>query len=262
GVAVFSGVPTDATDTAAADLRITGLTWGSRYDGGGEYYTYATNTGRWIDAGDLDGDGASELLVGDYRASAVYLFDGGARAGTLDVSDAHGVVTHSGATAYLGNEVSAAGDLDGDGYGDLLATAPGIYATYAVAGPVAGAVTTTDAFATFTGTERADATYAVDGAGDLDGDGADDLVLGAPLAGGWYYGMGYGWFGDAGAAFVFYGPTPGTHDPRDADAILVGTAEHELGYAVSGAGDLDADGFDDLIVGGIAGAWVEYGGVR
>ena len=85
------------------------------------------------------------------------------------------------------------------------------------------------------------------GAGDVDGDGIDDLIIGAPSA-------------DpngrdvAGASYVVFGRDqgfPATIDlASDADLIIQGAALGDFsGRSVSGAGDVDGDGIDDLIIG-------------
>ena len=77
------------------------------------------------------------------------------------------------------------------------------------------------------------------GAGDVNGDGFDDLLVGAYLndAGG----------SSAGRAYVYYGGTGANATP---DLVLIGeTAGDLFGVSVSGAGDVNGDGFDDLLVG-------------
>ena len=88
----------------------------------------------------------------------------------------------------------------------------------------------------------------VSGAGDLNGDGFDDLIVGA-------YANNDG-AADAGAAYVIFGASnlSGTRDmggsPLTADVTILGKAASDrLGFSVSGAGDVNGDGFDDLIVG-------------
>ncbi|NRA00197.1 MAG: FG-GAP repeat protein, partial [Myxococcales bacterium] len=83
-------------------------------------------------------------------------------------------------------------------------------------------------------------------AGDVNGDGFDDIVVGAfgwDVAGGLF---------DEGAAFVFLGGPDGIvgTDPTTANAVLLGDqAAGEFGWSVAGAGDVNGDGFDDIIVG-------------
>lgn len=78
-------------------------------------------------------------------------------------------------------------------------------------------------------------------AGDLDGDGFDDVVLGLPGAerGG----------SSSGGVYVAFGPVYGDLAVGDADVRLVGGSREEIGLAVASGGDLDGDGFADLVVG-------------
>ena len=86
------------------------------------------------------------------------------------------------------------------------------------------------------------------GAGDVNGDGIDDLIIGALVAdpNGRH---------DAGASYVVFGSDqgfPATIDLADATADLIiqgAAADDRSGFSVSGAGDVDGDGIDDLIIG-------------
>ncbi len=85
------------------------------------------------------------------------------------------------------------------------------------------------------------------GAGDVDGDGIDDLIIGASAAD-------PNGRDDAGASYVVFGRDqgfPATIDlASDADLIIQGAAACDCsGCSVSGAGDVDGDGIDDLIIG-------------
>ena len=84
------------------------------------------------------------------------------------------------------------------------------------------------------------------GAGDVNGDGIDDLIIGAP------YGDPERPY-DAGASYVVFGTDqgfPATIDlATDADLIIQGAAGRRSGCSVSGAGDVNGDGIDDLIIG-------------
>jgi hypothetical protein len=139
--------------------------------------------------------------------------------------------------------VSGAGDVNGDGKADALVGASGALvdgvpwsgAAYLVSGPLSGTIDLSAAHATFLGARGEEAGYAVSGAGDMDGDGTADVVIGAP---------GYG------VTYLVLGPVSGTIDLELADGFLVGEGPYDLaGNSVSDAGDVDADGHDDLLIG-------------
>jgi FG-GAP repeat len=87
----------------------------------------------------------------------------------------------------------------------------------------------------------------VSGAGDVNGDGIDDLIIGAPY-------VAPNGRVNAGASYVVFGTDqgfPATIDlASDADLIIEGAAAYDRsGFSVSEAGDIDGDGIDDLIIG-------------
>ena len=204
-------------------------------------------------AGDTNGDGNDDVLVG-----ALLDDEGGDAAGAaaLILGPASGTIDLAAADARLLGEdavdtasvVAGAGDVDGDGNMDVLVGAPNrgsddAGTAYLVLGPVSGTWSLAIADARFPG-EAADdmAGAGVAGAGDVDADGHDDVLVGA-----WGHDAG----GDfAGAAYLFFGPTSGTRGLGTADAKLVGEGVSAgAGAAVDGAGDVDADGHADLLVG-------------
>jgi hypothetical protein len=147
----------------------------------------------------------------------------------------------------LGESVTF-GDLDADGVGDLVVSAPGanadqgeVFVFYGMAGNVA----TVDADAAIsgrTGNRMGDVLATIDGC-DFNGDGYQDLLLGAPAA--------TGRETDSGAAFLYSGPVVGTLGVLDAYLMVDGTyAGGRLGSSLSGSGDLDADGRSDVLIGG------------
>jgi hypothetical protein len=203
-------------------------------------------------AGDVNGDQIPDLIVGAPTydgvagfAGKAYLFYGPF---TADRSAANADATIRAQTFgdNLGISVAAAGDVNNDGFDDLIIgarsnDAPGVQAgrAYLLLGPVSGNLTDAQAHATVSGSEFEELGFSVASA-DLNDDGFSDLVLGA-----------YRWSAAGfGRAYVFYGPVSGHHASASADAIITGEfANDDLGTSVASAGDFNGDGTDDLIVG-------------
>lgn len=192
----------------------------------GDYYGVSV-----ADAGDLDGDGFSDVIIGSIGAAYVYY---GSRTGLAATAD----TTLTGGT-YFGASVAGAGDVDGDGYDDVIVGSHGGFTgtgtAYVYHGSAAGLATspTTTLSADDTGTYFG---LTVSGAGDVDGDGYDDVAVAA------YYADGVD-----GRVTVYRGSAAGVS--ATADTTLSGADEQGLGYGLAGAGDVNGDGYDDLIVG-------------
>ncbi len=163
-----------------------------------------------------------------------------------------------------GWSVAAAGDVNGDGIDDIIVGAPlgndgGSDAgeAYIVFGKASGFgtvdltnLTIANGFIIRGDAAGDHAGWSVSGAGDVNGDGIADVIVGAPLGddGG----------GNAGEAYVVFGRAAGfgtsvvdlTALPASAGFIIRGDADDDwAGYKVSSAGDVNGDGFDDLIAG-------------
>jgi hypothetical protein len=204
-------------------------------------------------AGDVNGDGVTDLVVGDPSNSSVaefagraYLFHGPL---TTNISSSSAVATIS-AEAFgdnLGFSVASAGDVNGDGIDDILIGARsndtnGIQSgrVYLFYGPVSGSLSATSADAIIFGATFNEVGRAVAPAGDLNGDGFDDIVLGTDIAGA----------GSRGQVFIFNGPLAGQRSVATANAIITGSfANESFGESVASAGDVNGDGTNDIIVG-------------
>jgi hypothetical protein len=197
-------------------------------------------------AGDVNGDGLADLIVGAYQRGNPELLEGGA---FIYYGSAHPSAdadwSTSGATAgdELGFAVAAAGDVDGDGYADFAVGAPHATDTTSDEGVVylfSGAPDGLSSTASWVGSEgQTGAEYgaAVASAGDVDGDGYADLVVGAP-----------GWDSDQGRAFVYLGSAIGLSVAADAELAST-QAGARFGASVAPAGDVDRDGHGAVLVG-------------
>ena len=160
-----------------------------------------------------------------------------------------------------GRSVSEAGDINGDGFDDLIIGAPGANrgsllnrgASYVLFGGSdgfeasfnLGTLNGTNGFALF-GFESSDRTgFSVSGAGDVNGDGLDDLIVGAPGAGN--QGQSYVVFGSSSGFETIF--ELGTLNGTNGFALFGQRPFGESGRSVSGAGDINGDGLDDLIIG-------------
>ncbi len=195
--------------------------------------------------GDLNGDGYDDLAVtaGDAGGSnewKVYIFFGGPTMDTIpDLT-----LRSSVADEQFGVSLARAGDLNGDGYDDLvvgayngnsLANGTGKVYIYfggaqmdSIPDVVLHAEAANDGFG-----------WSVAGAGDVNGDGYPDVIVGAPYsnAGG----------SAAGRAYIYFGGA--VVDSLPALTITGTLSTEDLGYSVAGAGDVNHDGYDDVIIG-------------
>ncbi|MDP3277845.1 MAG: FG-GAP-like repeat-containing protein [Deltaproteobacteria bacterium] len=235
---VFMGSATGISATPARVLEGVGA---------GDYFGRAVAS-----AGDVNGDGYGDLVVGAWRADrggtpagAASVFMGGA----TGISATPGIVLRGvAALDRFGYAVAGAGDVNGDGYADVLVGADGaaprgrsLAGTASVFMGSAAGMQATPALV-LEGASAGDRfASAVASAGDVNGDGYADVLVGGYLAT-------VGGRSQAGIASVFAGGVSGlTATPV---VTLQGmAADDAFGLSVASAGDVNGDGYGDLVVG-------------
>jgi len=231
-------------------------------------------------AGDVNGDGIDDLIIGANGADpngisaagqsyVVFGSNSGFGAGVnLSALNGSNGFAINGIAAYnsSGFSVSSAGDVNGDGFDDLIIGAFGADpnginfagSSYVVFGSNSGfgaglnlsELNGSNGFAINGIAERDFSGYSVSSAGDVNGDGFDDLIIGA-------YRADPNGILDAGSSYVVFGSNSGFSASLKLSELngsngfaINGIAADDLsGISVSSAGDVNGDGFNDLIIG-------------
>lgn len=239
-------------------------------------------------AGDINGDGIDDFLIGAQSHDSIFVGKGrgetyvvygrtGGLSGAIDLSRIAagdgGFVIHGERTGdQSGASVATGGDFNGDGIADLVIGAPEgadptnpnqnpgkAYVVFGrsqgfgaelelsrIAAGEGGFVAYASGFSLRTGTSVASA-------GDVNGDGIDDIAIGARWADGANNAT-----GDAGRTYVLFGRPDAFESKVDLNGLASGgrglvihgeARSHESGTSVASAGDVDGDGFADLIIG-------------
>jgi FG-GAP repeat protein len=218
-------------------------------------------SGYSLSLGDVNGDGIADLAIGNGAGTSDmgYVLYGhpGAAAASVDLaalSGTDGIRLGGGVTGYVA--VAAAGDVNGDGIGDLLVGSPNAGVTHVLFGRPSFGGATVDVSdpqlaSKLTGMAGSWFGFAVAGAGDVNGDGIADIVVGAPLAA-LSAASPY-----AGKSYVVFGSSAFPAS-RDASTLAGGNGGFQIagavrndrsGWSVSAAGDVNGDGIGDVVIG-------------
>ncbi len=206
-------------------------------------------------AGDVNGDGFSDVIVGGFR----YTNNGIISTGLALVyhGSASGIPTNpnsmyvgSQASAFFGWAVACAGDVNGDGYSDVVIAAyqyddganTNEGRAFVYHGSAAGLSASPSS--TLDDANQANAWFgsSVACAGDINGDGYSDVIIGAQT-----YDDGAN--ADEGRAFVYNGSASGLSASPNSTPDDANQAAARFGCSVASAGDVNGDGYSDVIIG-------------
>jgi hypothetical protein len=215
-------------------------------------------------AGDVNGDGYDDFLIGaEYNSEGgtssgqTYLILGKPSGWSMDtsLSKSDASFIGEGRNDNSGCSVSSAGDVNGDGYDDIIIGAwrnrlvdIDSGQTYLILGKSTGwsmdnSLSNSDA--SFTGESTGGSGFSISDAGDVNGDGYDDIIIGACYDSEQDF--------EAGQTYLIFGKKSGwglRMNLSKSDASFLGEKyKDRAGFSVSGAGDINADGYDDFLIG-------------
>lgn len=186
--------------------------------------------------GDVNADGFSDLVVGSHHGNFAAIYLGSPEGIELEPTLVDGI-----SDADFGRRVAGAGDMNADGYADIIVGAPSedesVGASYVFRGSstgIGGAPWARFGNPTPGGGRHG---YYVSGAGDVNGDGYADAVVGAYLN------------PVGGQAFIYHGGESRPSEPSTTLENPSATAGDGFGIVVATAGDSNGDGFSDVVIG-------------
>lgn len=218
-------------------------------------------------AGDVNGDGIDDIIIGSPlvvgNAGQSYIVFGSkeqwpAVINLIDLTGATGFAIDGVRDGdFSGYSVSGAGDVNGDGIDDVIIGAQSVnnrvsqsYVVFGSKKPWPAAISLAELNGNngfiMNGRVYGDSGYSVSGAGDVDGDGIDDILIGAPLVG-----------NKVGQSYVVFGseePWPAVINLTNlngANGFFINGIHPDdySGCSISGAGDVNGDGIDDILIG-------------
>ncbi len=220
------------TGGGATEAQSTSPTW--QFTVGHRSAPWDTSWGTTLD---VDGDGFGDVAVTQAQAASpqlprkVFVHLGGSSGVSSTPAT---VLVGPDATGFFGVSVASAGDVNGDGFADLIVGAPGDDKAYIFPGSAAGVIASPE---TLTGPRDSFFGATVASAGDVNGDGYGDIVIGAPD------------LEPAGVAYVYLGGATGVSTTPAATLVGMNPQGSVSALPAVAAGDVNGDGYGDVVVG-------------